>query len=76
MGPVHSRISEEERQIIQIEVGNATTVRRIAVMLGRSASNVSREIKRNTWFALNQNESYRPSARPNGAPVCPAGHGA
>jgi IS30 family transposase len=57
---VYSHIGEEERQVIQIEVGNGTPVRRIAAMLSRSASSISREIKRNTWFASNQNESYRP----------------
>jgi IS30 family transposase len=57
---VYSHIGEEERQVIQIEVGNGTPVRRIARMLSRSASSISREIKRNTWFASNQNESYRP----------------
>ena len=29
-------------------------------MLGRSPSSISREIKRNTWFPSNENESYRP----------------
>ncbi|MEK0226355.1 helix-turn-helix domain-containing protein [Bifidobacterium mongoliense] len=60
MGQGYSHIGEEERQVIQIEVGNGTTVRRIAAMPGRSASSVSRGIKRNTWFPSNQNESYRP----------------
>ena len=60
MSRVYSHICEEERQVIQIEVGNGTTVRRIAAMLGRSPSSVSREIKRNTWFPSNRNESYRP----------------
>ena len=55
-----SHLSEEERQVIQIEIGNGTSIRRIGLMLGRNASTVSREIKRNTWFPSNENESYRP----------------
>ncbi len=50
MGKVYSRLSEEERQVIQIEVGNGTSVRKMARLLGRSPSSISREIKRNTWF--------------------------
>lgn len=60
MGAVYSHLSEEERQIIQIEIGNGTGIRAIATMLGRSASTISREIKRNTWFPSNENGSYRP----------------
>ena len=44
MGQVHSRLSEEERQIIQIEIDNGTSIRRIAGLIGRHASTVSREI--------------------------------
>ena len=60
MGEVYSHLSEEERQVIRIEIGNGTSIRRIGLMLGRNASTVSREIKRNTWFPSNENESYRP----------------
>ena len=60
MGVVYSHLSEEERQIIQIEIGNGTGIRAIGAMLGRSPSTVSREIKRNTWFPSNENDSYRP----------------
>lgn len=60
MGEVYSHLSEEERQVIQIEIGNGTGVRRIGAMLGRSASSISREIKRNAWFPSNESESYRP----------------
>ena len=60
MGEVYSHLSEEERQVIQIEIGNGTSIRRIGLMLGRNASTVGREIKRNTWFPSNENESYRP----------------
>ena len=60
MGEVYSHLSEEERRVIRIEVGNGTSIRRIGLMLGRNASTVSREIKRNTWFPSNENESYRP----------------
>ena len=35
MGKVNSHLSEEERQVIQIEVGNGTSVRKIARLLGR-----------------------------------------
>ncbi len=44
MGQGYSHIGEEERQVIQIEVGNGTTVRRIAAMPGRSAASVSRDV--------------------------------
>ena len=57
---MYSHLSEEERQVIRIEMGNGASVRRIAMMLGRHASTVSREIKRNTWFPSNESESYRP----------------
>ena len=60
MGEVYSHLSEEERQVIQIEVGNGASIRGIGAMLGRSPSSNSREIKRNTWFPSNENESYRP----------------
>ena len=60
MGEVYSHLSEEERQVIQIEIGNGTSIRRIGLMLGRNASTVGREIKRNTWFPSNENESCRP----------------
>ena len=58
MGQVHSHLSEEERQIIQIEIGNGTSIRRIAGLIGRHASTISREIKRNTWFPSNENEPW------------------
>ena len=38
MGKVNSHLSEEERQVIQIEVGNGTSVRKIARLLGRGPS--------------------------------------
>ena len=60
MGQVYSHLSEEERRIIRIEIGNGTSIRRIAGLIGRHASTVSRGIKRNTWFPSNENESYRP----------------
>ena len=53
MGKVNSHLSEEERQVIQIEVGNGTSVRKIARLLGRGPSGISREIRRNTWFPSN-----------------------
>ena len=60
MGEVYSHLSEEERQVIQIEAGNGASIRGIGAMPGRSPSGISREIKRNTWFPSNENESYRP----------------
>ncbi|WP_131212885.1 helix-turn-helix domain-containing protein, partial [Bifidobacterium longum] len=43
MGEVYSHLSEEERQVIQIEVGNGASIRGIGAMLGRSPSSISRE---------------------------------
>ncbi len=60
MGEACSHLSEEERQVIRIEIGNGTSIRRIGLMLGRNASTVGREIKRDTWFPSNENESCRP----------------
>ena len=60
MGEVYSHLSEEERQVIQIEIGNGTGIRAIGAMIGRSPSTVSREIKRNAWFPSNESESCRP----------------
>ena len=57
MGEVYSHLSEEEFQVIRIEVGNGTGVRKMARLPGRSLSSISREIKRNTWFPSNENES-------------------
>lgn len=60
MGEVYSHLSEEERRVIRIEIGNGTSIRRIGLMLGRNASTVGREIERDTWFPSNENESCRP----------------
>ena len=60
MGEVCSRLLEGKRRVIQIEVGNGTSVRKIARLLGRGPSGISREIRRNTWFPSNESESYRP----------------
>lgn len=60
MGEACSHLSEEERRVIQIEIGNGTIICGIVLMLGRNASTVGREIKRDTWFPSNENESYRP----------------
>ena len=47
MGKVNSHLSEEERQVIQIEVGNGTSVRKIARLLGRClCSMVLRPVER------------------------------
>ena len=50
MGEVYSHLSEEERQVIQIEIGNGAGIRAIGAMIGRSPSTVSREIKRNMFM--------------------------
>ena len=60
MGEVYSHLSEEERQVIQIEIGNGTSVRKMARLLGRSPSGISGEAKRNTWFPSDENGSCRP----------------
>ena len=52
MGEVYSHLSEEERRATQIEIGDGTSVRKIARLLGRSPSGISREIKRNTWVPV------------------------
>ena len=57
MGEVYSHLSEEERRVIRIEIGNGTIICGIVLMLGRNASTVGREIKRDTWFPSNENES-------------------
>ena len=57
MGKACSHLSEEERQVIQIEVGNGTSVRKMARLPGRSPSGISREIRRNMWFPSNESES-------------------
>jgi IS30 family transposase len=44
MGEVYSHLSEEERQVIQIEIGNGTSIRRIGLMLGRNASTVFSQV--------------------------------
>jgi len=56
-GEACSHLSEEERRVIRIEVGNGASIRRIGLMLGRNASTVGREIERDTWFPSNENES-------------------
>ena len=60
MGQVYSHLSEEERQVVRIEMGNGASVRRMAMMRGRHASAVGREIRRDTWFPSNESESCRP----------------
>ena len=60
MGQVYSHLSEDERLIIQGGLSQGWSVRKIAGEIGRSASTVSREIRRNTWFPSNDSEAYRP----------------
>lgn len=60
MGEVYSHLSEEERRVIQIEIGNGAGIRGIGLMPVRNASTVGREAKRNTWFPSDENGSCRP----------------
>jgi IS30 family transposase len=46
MGKQYSHLSSEERAVLQVERDNGTGIRAIARRLGRSASTLSREIKR------------------------------
>ena len=57
MGKACSHLSEEELQVIRIEAGNGTSVRKMARLPGRSPSSISREIRRDTWFPSNESES-------------------
>lgn len=57
MGEVYSHLSEEEFQVIRIEVGNGTGVRKMARLPGRSPSGISREIRHSMWFPSNESES-------------------
>ena len=43
----YKHLSAEERAVIMIEHGNGSSVRAIARRLDRSASSISREIRRN-----------------------------
>jgi IS30 family transposase len=47
MGKQYSHLSSEERAVIQIEHGNGSSLRAIALRLGRSVATVSRELGRN-----------------------------
>ena len=60
MGQVYSRLSEEGRQVVRIEMGNRAGVRRMAMVPGRHASTAGREIRRDTWFPSSESESCRP----------------
>ena len=60
MGQVYSHLSEEERQVVRIGMGNGASVRRMAMVPGRHASTVGREIRRDTWLPSSESESCRP----------------
>lgn len=64
MGQVYSHLSKDERLKIQGGLSQGWSVRKIAGEIGRSASTVSREIRRNTWFPSNDCEAYRPYRYP------------
>jgi len=57
---VYMTVMCREVEWVQIEKGAGWSVRQITAVWGRSASTVSREIRRNKWVALNENESYSP----------------
>lgn len=60
MGEVCSHLSEGERRVIQIEIGNGAGIRGIGLMPGHNASTAGGEAKRNTWFPSDENGSCRP----------------
>ena len=60
MGQVYSHLSEEGRQVVRIGMGNGAGVRRMAMVPGRHASTVGREIRRDTWLPSSESESCRP----------------
>lgn len=58
---LYRHLSADERIVIEkLRFGSHCSLQQIAVAIGRSKSTVSRELKRNRWFASNENESYRP----------------
>ena len=62
MGKQYSHLSSEERAVLQVERDNGTGIRAIARRLGRSASTLSREIKRQDAVAYSAHaagKSYR-----------------
>ena len=61
MGEVYSHLSEEERRVIQIGIGNGAGIRGIGLMPGRNASTVGGEAKRNTWVPVRR-ERVLPAA--------------
>ncbi|RYQ08837.1 integrase [Bifidobacterium pseudolongum subsp. globosum] len=70
MGAVYSHLSEEERQVVQIEIGNGTGIRAVGTMLRRSASAISRQINHDMW--LPSNEWVVPTKTPQGGPWAPS----
>jgi IS30 family transposase len=50
----------ERIRIEMLRFGDHETIRQVARQLHRSASTISRELRRGLWFASNENESYRP----------------
>ena len=57
MGEACSHLSEEERRVIRIEVGNGTSVRKMARLPGRSPSSISRESGATCGSPSNESES-------------------
>lgn len=49
MGNHHTKLTARERDIIAVWIGGGVRLREIARRLGRSASTISDEVKRNTW---------------------------
>jgi len=60
MGQVYRHLSLEDRIVIDKGREDGLSMRAIARQLQRSASTVSREIRRGLWLPINENASYRP----------------
>ncbi|WP_419465477.1 IS30 family transposase [Bifidobacterium tibiigranuli] len=58
---VYTHLDSGERILLEkLRFERHETIRQVARDLRRSASTVSRELRRGLWFASNENESYRP----------------
>ena len=75
MGEVYSHLSEEERRVIRIEIGNGTIICGIVLMLGRNASTVGREIKRRPRAAQGRPQARRTAQAPPPVMRTPVGAG-
>ena len=55
----YKQLNCEERILIQLSLEKGSTIRAIALSLGRSASSISRELARNQWCSP-QAQAFRP----------------